>query len=276
MTSPGPGKQGAGYTHTHTHPDRERQREAAEPGSAETGGLSCGDSCVSPGSRLPVAEGGGYWRLHPSPGVGRSSWKSGNLPARGSQRAVTMPRSFLVKIKKTYHQVRPTDDEVFLKLEPAPLPPVESASLAPSSASDEDCILSPVSTPGFPWERFQNVYDLCHLSSSFSSPLLMDKADLYGARVSGPLEIDQPIDYSTHYSSASSSYNCVKCNKVFSTAHGLEVHVRRSHSGIRPYACELCGKTFGHGVSLEQHMNIHSQVPSTDCVTTSRIGGASG
>ncbi|XP_043576548.1 zinc finger protein Gfi-1b-like isoform X2 [Chiloscyllium plagiosum] len=187
-----------------------------------------------------------------------------------------MPRSFLVKIKKTYHQVRPTNDEVFLKLEPAPSHPVESASLAPSSASDEDCILSPVSTPGFPWERFQNVYDLCHLSSSFSSPLLMDKADLYGARVSGPLEIDQPIDYSTHYSSASSSYNCIKCNKVFSTAHGLEVHVRRSHSGIRPYACELCGKTFGHGVSLEQHMNIHSQVPGTDCVTTSKVGGGFG
>ncbi|XP_060697598.1 zinc finger protein Gfi-1b [Hemiscyllium ocellatum] len=231
-----------------------------------------------------------------------------------------MPRSFLVKIKKTYHQVRPTDDEVFLKLEPAPSPPVdspswspghrvepkagvkgrdtqpgweelpwenstanertsrchmtkdttytfssESASLPPSSASDEDCILSPVSRPGFPWERFQNVYDLCHLSSSFSSPLLMDKADLYGARVSGPLEMDQPIDYSTHYSSASSSYNCIKCNKVFSTAHGLEVHVRRSHSGIRPYACELCGKTFGHGVSLEQHMNIHSQERIFEC-----------
>ncbi|XP_070124834.1 zinc finger protein Gfi-1 isoform X1 [Equus przewalskii] len=56
------------------------------------------------------------------------------------------------------------------------------------------------------------------------------------------------------------SYKCIKCSKVFSTPHGLEVHVRRSHSGTRPFACEICGKTFGHAVSLEQHKAVHSQV----------------
>lgn len=50
------------------------------------------------------------------------------------------------------------------------------------------------------------------------------------------------------------------CPQVFSTPHGLEVHVRRSHSGTRPFACEMCGKTFGHAVSLEQHKAVHSQV----------------
>lgn len=48
--------------------------------------------------------------------------------------------------------------------------------------------------------------------------------------------------------------------QVFSTSHGLEVHVRRSHSGTRPFGCNVCRKTFGHAVSLEQHMNVHSQV----------------
>ncbi|XP_078264356.1 zinc finger protein Gfi-1-like [Rhinoraja longicauda] len=61
------------------------------------------------------------------------------------------------------------------------------------------------------------------------------------------------------------SYTCIKCSKVFSTPHGLEVHVRRSHSGTRPFACDICGKTFGHAVSLEQHKAVHSQERSFDC-----------
>ncbi|XP_030647106.1 growth factor independent 1A transcription repressor b [Chanos chanos] len=61
------------------------------------------------------------------------------------------------------------------------------------------------------------------------------------------------------------AYKCIKCSKVFSTPHGLEVHVRRSHSGTRPFACDICGKTFGHAVSLEQHKAVHSQERSFDC-----------
>lgn len=48
-------------------------------------------------------------------------------------------------------------------------------------------------------------------------------------------------------------YSCIKCEKMFSTPHGLEVHARRSHNGKRPFACELCNKTFGHEISLTQH-----------------------
>lgn len=48
-------------------------------------------------------------------------------------------------------------------------------------------------------------------------------------------------------------YSCIKCEKMFSTPHGLEVHARRSHNGKRPYACEMCNKTFGHEISLSQH-----------------------
>ncbi|XP_059923728.1 growth factor independent 1A transcription repressor b [Gadus macrocephalus] len=66
------------------------------------------------------------------------------------------------------------------------------------------------------------------------------------------------------------TYKCVKCSKVFSTPHGLEVHVRRSHSGTRPYACDNCGKTFGHAVSLEQHKAVHSQERSFDCKICSK------
>lgn len=36
-----------------------------------------------------------------------------------------------------------------------------------------------------------------------------------------------------------STFYCGQCNKPFNTAHGLEVHVRRSHAGSRPFACEV-------------------------------------
>ncbi|KAK3732181.1 hypothetical protein RRG08_026563 [Elysia crispata] len=60
-------------------------------------------------------------------------------------------------------------------------------------------------------------------------------------------------------------YECVKCGKQFSTPHGLEVHVRRTHSGRRPYACDICNKTFGHAVSLSQHRAVHTQERSFQC-----------
>nr|CAD7438536.1 unnamed protein product [Timema bartmani] len=53
-------------------------------------------------------------------------------------------------------------------------------------------------------------------------------------------------------------YSCIKCEKMFSTPHGLEVHARRSHNGKRPFACELCNKTFGHEISLSQHRWVYS------------------
>ncbi|XP_070173535.1 zinc finger protein Gfi-1b-like [Littorina saxatilis] len=66
-------------------------------------------------------------------------------------------------------------------------------------------------------------------------------------------------------SSSSSSYECGQCSKPFSTPHGLEVHVRRSHSGTRPFACDVCAKTFGHSVSLAQHRAVHCQDRSFVC-----------
>ncbi|NP_001018612.1 growth factor independent 1A transcription repressor a [Danio rerio] len=78
-------------------------------------------------------------------------------------------------------------------------------------------------------------------------------------------ETDSESDMTCTRLQLSGSYKCIKCTKVFSTPHGLEVHVRRSHSGTRPFACEICGKTFGHAVSLEQHKAVHSQERVFSC-----------
>ncbi|XP_062413596.1 growth factor independent 1A transcription repressor a [Pungitius pungitius] len=78
-------------------------------------------------------------------------------------------------------------------------------------------------------------------------------------------EIKSENDFICSNIESTGSYKCIKCCKVFSTPHGLEVHVRRSHSGTRPFECVICGKTFGHAVSLEQHTAVHSQERSFSC-----------
>lgn len=65
-----------------------------------------------------------------------------------------------------------------------------------------------------------------------------------------------------------SFYKCDQCEKDFSTPHGLEVHVRRTHSSeLRPYSCDLCPKTFGHALSLSQHRATHTQERCFQCPT---------
>uniref|UniRef100_A0AAY5KS00 C2H2-type domain-containing protein n=1 Tax=Esox lucius TaxID=8010 RepID=A0AAY5KS00_ESOLU len=113
------------------------------------------------------------------------------------------------------------------------------------------------------WDSVLAPYDLRQMG--FPPSLLQRASSLYGAHVSHSPEPQQPLDCSTHYSPISDTYHCITCDKVFSTPHGLEVHVRRSHSGTRPFGCSICRKTFGHAVSLEQHMNVHSQERSFEC-----------
>ncbi|XP_046901531.1 zinc finger protein Gfi-1b isoform X2 [Hypomesus transpacificus] len=115
--------------------------------------------------------------------------------------------------------------------------------------------------PTYAWEP--TPYNLRQMT--FTPTLLQHSTSLYGARVSHSPEPRRQTDCSTHYSPTSNTYHCITCDKVFSTPHGLEVHVRRSHSGMRPFGCNICRKTFGHAVSLEQHMNVHSQERSFEC-----------
>ncbi|XP_042336413.1 zinc finger protein Gfi-1b isoform X2 [Sceloporus undulatus] len=115
--------------------------------------------------------------------------------------------------------------------------------------------------PHLVWDALQPPYGFRPLPSAF----LEGSIHLYGTHPHLPAS-EPPLDYSLRFSpDLGATFHCLICNKIFSTPHGLEVHVRRSHSGTRPFACETCGKTFGHAVSLEQHANIHSQEKSFEC-----------
>ena len=109
-----------------------------------------------------------------------------------------------------------------------------------------------------------NEYDGRHVESPSSQIGFWRHLHPLNYRRQPSLDIENPTKVKTH---EGDRYGCSQCDKAFNTVHGLEVHVRRSHAGkVRPHRCDLCGKTFGHKISLEQHKEtIHSAFRSFDC-----------
>uniref|UniRef100_A0A8C6QH44 Growth factor independent 1B n=1 Tax=Nannospalax galili TaxID=1026970 RepID=A0A8C6QH44_NANGA len=148
------------------------------------------------------------------------------------------------------------------------LPRMASAPEGPlvtSQPQDGDSPLSespPFYKPSFSWDTLASSYSYQQTPSTMQSAFLEHSVRLYGSPLVPSSE--SPLDFSLRYSPGMDAYHCVKCNK-FSTPLQGAVHVRRSHSGTRPFACEICGKTFGHAVSLEQHTHVHSQERSFEC-----------
>ncbi|GAB5580248.1 zinc finger protein Gfi-1b isoform X1 [Prionailurus iriomotensis] len=140
----------------------------------------------------------------------------------------------------------------------------EGPAVMPRS-QDRDSDSPPFYKPSFSWDALAPSYGHSYRQapSTMQSAFLERSVSLYGSPLVPSTE--PPLDFSLRCSPGMDAYHCIKCNKVFSTPHGLEVHVRRSHSGTRPFACDICGKTFGHAVSLEQHTHVHSQERSFEC-----------
>ncbi|XP_038640536.1 zinc finger protein Gfi-1-like [Scyliorhinus canicula] len=118
--------------------------------------------------------------------------------------------------------------------------------LSPESASSPRPVWITYSTPRF-----------SQLVEDYLSPMLDPRSTLQ--TTAGNIGENSNVIF-TPRTLHKTPYNCIKCDKVFSTSHGLEVHVRRSHSGSQLFTCEACGKAFGHAVSLEHHKATHSQV----------------
>ncbi|KAM9324311.1 zinc finger protein Gfi-1b [Gastrophryne carolinensis] len=176
-----------------------------------------------------------------------------------------MPRSFLVKTKKahTYQQHR-YKSALLSKCGSAPSVPGITLSLLPRKAYSSPP-LPAFYKRNFSWEVSHSTYSFKPIPPHLHPSMLQHPISVYSTSSTADSDYEHPINYSIAYTSAMETYHCVKCSKVFSTSHGLEVHVRRSHSGTRPFVCDICGKSFGHSVSLEQHLNVHSQERTFEC-----------
>ncbi|KAL1377379.1 hypothetical protein pipiens_004181 [Culex pipiens pipiens] len=61
------------------------------------------------------------------------------------------------------------------------------------------------------------------------------------------------------------SFSCELCPSMFKTKKTLQYH-QRVHSGLKPYQCELCDRTFRTGTHLKSHhTSVHSAEKAHEC-----------
>lgn len=54
------------------------------------------------------------------------------------------------------------------------------------------------------------------------------------------------------------NFSCDKCNRSFTMASTLSLHLRRTHLGIKPYRCNVCEWAFAQSSDLIKHMRKHT------------------
>jgi hypothetical protein len=57
-----------------------------------------------------------------------------------------------------------------------------------------------------------------------------------------------------HEGKTSKDFECPKCHKKFSLKSSLTRHDKTVHLKLREHVCEVCGRAFGHGFSLQAHI----------------------
>ncbi|XP_072296605.1 uncharacterized protein [Eucyclogobius newberryi] len=62
---------------------------------------------------------------------------------------------------------------------------------------------------------------------------------------------------SSSSSSCDRRFGCTYCGKCFSSARGLETHIR-VHTGERPFRCGQCGRCFTQSGHLKTHQSVHT------------------
>eukprot|EP00808_Paulinella_micropora_P003918 g73416.t1 len=64
--------------------------------------------------------------------------------------------------------------------------------------------------------------------------------------------------------------SCPHCNRTFGHGGQLKEHIRRAHTGERPYKCQLCPKAFARSSDLTIHIRCHTGEKAYNCTECSK------
>jgi len=63
---------------------------------------------------------------------------------------------------------------------------------------------------------------------------------------------------------------CPHCEKRFTTSGTLKRHIEGIHNQIKPYVCDLCGKSFNYITGLKDHKLVHTDECPFECPVCKR------
>ncbi|CAG0888162.1 unnamed protein product [Darwinula stevensoni] len=67
------------------------------------------------------------------------------------------------------------------------------------------------------------------------------------------------------------AYKCRVCDVAFKWKPGLLKHMETVHSIMRPFECDICGKSFKVKYALERHLLCHEQQQRFECGTCGKV-----